>query len=56
MSDRLLYQSEAEQLVLERGFVVAEPEVPFFWGPLKSGIKCLEPLQSQFRESFYKNS
>ena len=27
---RLLYQSEAEQLVLERGLVVAEPEVPFF--------------------------
>ena len=28
--DRLSYQSEAEQLVLERGHVVAEPEVPFF--------------------------
>ena len=30
MSDRLLYQSEAEQLVLERGLVVAEPEFSFF--------------------------
>ena len=30
MSDRLLYQSEAGQLVLERGLVVAEPEVPVF--------------------------
>ena len=29
MSDRLLYQSEAEQLVLERGLVVMEREVPF---------------------------
>ena len=29
MSDRLLYHSEAEQLMLERGFVVAEPEVSF---------------------------
>ena len=29
MSDRLLYQSETEQLVLERGIIVAEPEVPF---------------------------
>ena len=39
MSDRLLYQTEVEQLVLERGLVVAEPEVPLFrfsrglWNP-----------------------
>ena len=30
ISDRLPYQSEAGQLVLERGLVVAEPKVPFF--------------------------
>ena len=35
MSDRLLYQSEAEQLVLEQGFVVTEPEVPL---PLESRV------------------
>ena len=29
VTDRLLYQSEAEQLVPERGLVVAESEVPF---------------------------
>ena len=29
MPDRLLYQSEAEQLVPERGLVVVEPEVLF---------------------------
>ena len=33
MSDRLLYQSEAEQLVLERGLIVAKPEFPIFPGP-----------------------
>ena len=39
MSDRLLYQSEAEQLMLGRGLVIAEPKVPFFrfsrglWNP-----------------------
>ena len=42
-SDRLLYQSEAEQLLLERGLVVAEPEVPFFrdffQGPLESMVR-----------------
>ena len=37
MSDRLLYQSEAEQLVLERGLVVEETDVPFF--PGASGIQ-----------------
>ena len=40
MSDRLLYESEDQQLVLERGLVVAEPEVPFpilvYWGSLES--------------------
>ena len=39
MPDRLLYQSEAEQLVLERGLVVAEPEVPFFRFSGASGIQ-----------------
>ena len=29
MPDRLLYQSEAWQLLPERGLVVVEPEVPF---------------------------
>ena len=29
MSDRSLYQSEAEELVLERGLVIAELEVRF---------------------------
>ena len=40
MSDRLLYQSEAEQLVPERGFDVVQPEVPFsvFLGPLESRV------------------
>ena len=41
MSDKLLNQSEAEQLVLERGLIVAEPEVPFvsfFEGPLESRV------------------
>ena len=39
MSDRLPYQSEVEQLVLERGLVVAKPVVPFsrfsrdLWNP-----------------------
>ena len=49
MFNRLLYQNEAEQLVLERGLVVAEPEVPFFrsfrglWSPgyLKVHVVCL---------------
>ena len=39
MSDRLLYQSEAEQLVLERGLVVAEPEVLFSIFVGASGIQ-----------------
>ena len=40
MSDRSLYQSEAEELVLERGLVIAELEVPFsrFQGPLFEGL------------------
>ena len=39
MSDRLLYQSEAERLVLERGLVDAEREVPFFRFLGSSGIQ-----------------
>ena len=39
MSDRLLYQSEAEQLVSERGLVIAEPEVPSFRFSGTSGIQ-----------------
>ena len=41
MFDRLLYQSEAEKLVLERDLVVTEPEVSSFcfsrglWNPGK---------------------
>ena len=41
VSNRLLYESEAEQLVLGRGLVVTEPEVPFFrfQGPLESRLE-----------------
>ena len=39
MPDRLLYQSEAEQLVPERGLVVVEPEVPFPFFLGTSGIQ-----------------
>ena len=41
VSDRLLYQSEAEQLVLERGLVVEGPEIPlsvFLGAPLESRV------------------
>ena len=48
MSDRLLHQNEAEQLVLERGLVVAEPDVPFFrfsrdlWNPGYPRLKSMD--------------
>ena len=45
MPDRLLYQSEAEQMVPERGLVVVEPEVPFsvFLGTSRiQGTFCTE--------------
>ena len=39
MSDRLLYQSEAEQLVLEGDTVVADPDVTVFHFLGTSGIQ-----------------
>ena len=39
LSDRLLYQSEAEQLVLERGLVAAEPEVSGIQGTTSLSYK-----------------
>ena len=39
MFDRLLYQSEAEQLVLKRDLVIEEPEIPLFRFSRASGIQ-----------------
>ena len=50
MPDRLLYQSETEQLVLERDIVVAEPEVHFTIFLVSSGthgIRYLTPNRIQ---------
>ena len=56
MSDRLLYQTEAEQLMLERGLVVAEPEVPFFRfsGGLWNGIQGNEQATVGLSLSIYR--
>ena len=54
MSDKLPYQSEAEQLVLERGFVVPEPEVLFSRFSRASGIQGIwsSAISESFRENF----
>ena len=54
MSDRLLYQSDSEQLVLERGLVVMEPEVHFavflrgLWNP---GYENVDLAYSEHEET-----
>ena len=57
MSDRLLFQSEAEQLVLERGLGLAEPEVPSFrfLGPLESRVDLSEKIKLNFLLIIKKN-
>ena len=57
MPDRLPYQSQDEQLVLEQGLVVAGPEVQFFCVLRASGIPGLESrVPDVWKENYFRTN